>query len=301
MNPPKIFSGSSNLLLAQKISDKSKIPLGKIDLGVFSDGEVDVWIQDDVNNCDVFILQSNSAPVNRHIIELALIADALARSGAHRITAVIPYFGYSRKEKQSRKGEPISAKVIADLIVRSGVNKVVCLDLHADAIVGFFDVPVIYLSALEVLAGRLIKEKFKSPIVVAPDVGGVRRARNFASLLNAPLAVIEKHRHTHVRDSLEVLSMTGEVVGDCAVIIDDIISTGGTIIESAKALKQKGAKKVIVCATHGVFANNALEKIEKSEIDKVFVSDSINITKKSKKVEIVSVSELIADSLVGEL
>ena len=301
MNSPKIFAGSSNLSLAQKISDKSKIPLGKIDLGVFSDGEVDVWVQDDVNNCDVFILQSNSAPVNRHIIELALIADALTRSGAHRITAVVPYFGYSRKEKQSRKGEPISAKVIADLIVRSGVNKVVCLDLHADAIVGFFDVPVIYLSALEVLAGRLKKEKFKSPIVVAPDVGGVRRARNFASLLNAPLAVIEKHRHTHLRDSLEVLSMTGEVVGDCAVIIDDIISTGGTIIESAKALKQKGAKKVIVCATHGVFANNALEKIERSEIDKVFITDSINITKKSKKVEIVSVSELIADSLVGEL
>ena len=301
MNSPKIFAGSSNLSLAQKISEKSKIPLGKIDLGVFSDGEVDVWIQDDVNNCYVFILQSNSASVNRHIIELALIADALTRSGAHRITAVVPYFGYSRKEKQSRKGEPISAKVIADLIVRSGVNKVVALDLHADAIVGFFDVPVIYLSALEVLAGRLMKEKFKSPIVVAPDVGGVRRARNFASLLNAPLAVIEKHRHTHLRDSLEVLSMTGEVVGDCAVIIDDIISTGGTIVESAKALKQKGAKKVIVCATHGVFASDALEKIERSEIDKVFITDSINITKKSKKVEIVSVSELIADSLVGEL
>ena len=301
MNSPKIFAGSSNLPLAKKISEKSKIPLGKIDLGVFSDGEVDVWIQDDVNNSDVFILQSNSAPVNRHIIELALIADALARSGAHRITAVVPYFGYSRKEKQSRKGEPISAKVIADLIVRCGVNKVVCLDLHADAIVGFFDVPVIYLSALEVLAARLAKEKYRSPIVVAPDVGGVRRARNFASLLNAPLAVIEKHRHTHLRDSLEVLSMTGEVVGDCAIIIDDIISTGGTIIESAKALKAKGAKKVIVCATHGVFAADALEKIERSEIDKVFVSDSINITKKSKKVEIVSVSELIADSLVGEL
>src|SRR3990170_8227933 len=231
MNSPKIFAGSSNFLLAQKISDKSKIPLGKIDLGVFSDGEVDVWIQDDVNNCDVFILQSNSAPVNRHIIELALIADALTRSGAHRITAVIPYFGYSRKEKQNRRGEPISAKVIADLIVRSGVNKVVCLDLHADAIVGFFDVPVIYLSALEVLAGRLIKEKFKNPIVVAPDVGGVKRARNFASLLNAPLAVIEKHRQTNVRDQIEVLSVSGEVAGNTAIIIDDVISTGGTIIE----------------------------------------------------------------------
>ena len=167
MNSPKIFAGSSNLPLAKKISEKSKIPLGKIDLGVFSDGEVDVWIKDDVNNSDVFILQSNSVPVNRHIIELALIADALARSGAHRITAVVPYFGYSRKEKQSRKGEPISAKVVADLIIRSGVNKVVCLDLHADAIVGFFDVPVIYLSALEVLAALSFPQAWLSLLAQA--------------------------------------------------------------------------------------------------------------------------------------
>src|SRR3989344_589785 len=165
MNSPKIFAGSSNKPLTESVSKTSRIPLGKIELGQFSDGEIDVWVQDDVNNSNVFILQSNSLPVNDNIIELALIADALRRSGAYKITAVIPYFGYSRKEKQSRRGEPISAKVIADLIIESGINKVICLDLHADAIVGFFNVPVIYLSALEILAKKLKEEKLTNPIV----------------------------------------------------------------------------------------------------------------------------------------
>ena len=159
MNSPKIFAGSSNLPLTERVSSESKIPLGRIDLGVFSDTELDIWVEDDVNNSNVFILQSNSAPVNDNIIQLALISDALRRSGAHKITAIIPYFGYSRKEKQTRRGEPISAKVVADLIITSGINKVICLDLHADAIVGFFDVPVIYLSALEILADALKKGK----------------------------------------------------------------------------------------------------------------------------------------------
>src|SRR3989304_1348067 len=167
MISPKIFAGSSNPELTQKISKISKITLGEINLGVFADGEIDVWVEEEVNNSNVFVLQSNSHPVNNHIIELALIADALRRSGAHKITAVIPYFGYSRKEKQNRPGEPISAKVVADLIISTGINKVICLDLHADAIVGFFDVPVIYLSALETLAQRLKKEKLSNAIVVA--------------------------------------------------------------------------------------------------------------------------------------
>src|SRR3990167_4126297 len=167
MNPPKIFTGSSNPTLTKLVSQKSKIDIGEIELGTFSDGEIDVWVKEDVNNSNVFILQSNSTPVNNHIIELALIADALRRSSAYKITAVIPYFGYSRKEKQNRRGEPISAKVVADLIIASGINKVICLDLHADAIVGFFDVPVIYLSALGILAERLKKEKLTNAIVVA--------------------------------------------------------------------------------------------------------------------------------------
>ncbi len=302
MNSPKIFAGSSNHQLAKLVSQKSKIPIGKIDLGIFADGEIDVWVEDKVNNSNVFIIQSNSKPVNDHIIELALIADAVRRSGARKITAVIPYFGYSRKEKQSRPGEPISAKVVADLITASGINKVICLDLHADAIVGFFNVPVIYLSALPVLAERVKKEKLVNPIVVSPDTGGVKRARNFASLLNAPMAVMEKRRQVDKRDTMEILSMSGEVSGDTAILIDDVISTGGTIIENANALKAKGVKKIIVCATHGVFAANAYEKLENSPIDKVFVTDSVSQNPpKGSKIEIVSVSPLIADTLKEEL
>ncbi len=301
MNPPKIFSGSSNPDLASDISKKSHIALGQIEIDHFADGEIDVWIQDEINNSVAFIVQSNSFPVNDHIIELSLIADALRRSGAHQIIAVIPYFGYSRKEKQSRPGEPISAKVVADLITSTGINKVVCLDLHADAIVGFFNVPVIYLSALEVLARGLKKEKFSNPVVVAPDVGGVKRARNFASILNWPMAVIEKHRYTDRRDKIEVLSMSGEIKGDTAVIIDDVISTGSTVIESAQALKEKGVKKVIVCAAHGVFANSALKRLEESCVDKVVVTDSIPQHDKSPKLEVVSVASLIADCLAKEI
>lgn len=301
MNSPKIFAGSSNPKLAREISKKSGISLGKIELGVFSDGEIDVWVGDNVNNCDVFILQSNSHPVNNNIIELALIADALRRAGAHKITAVIPYFGYSRKEKQSRVGEPISAKVVADLILSSGINKVVCLDLHADAIVGFFSTPVIYLSALEVLASRIKKEKLTNPIVIAPDVGGVKRGRNYANILNVPLAVIEKNRSTNERDKMAVLSISGAVTGDTAIIIDDVISTGGTIIESAKTLKAKGVKKVIACATHAVFSGNAIEKLEASPIDKFFVTDSVAQNIKSKKIEVVSVAKLFADTISQEI
>lgn len=308
MNSPKIFAGSSNPALAKAVSQKSKIPLGKIDLGVFADGEIDVWIPDQINNSSVFIIQSNSQPVNDHIIELSLIADALRRSGAYKITAVIPYFGYSRKEKQSRPGEPISAKVVAELIVASGINKVICLDLHADAIVGFFDVPVIYLTALSVLADRIKKEKLTDPIVVSPDTGGVKRARNFATLLNAPLAVMEKHRHVDKRDVMEILSMSGEVKGDTAILIDDVISTGGTIVENANALTAKGVKKIFVCATHGFFAGNAIEKLENSPVEKIFVTDSISqnrqslsTNRQSSKIEVVSVSSLIADCLKEEL
>lgn len=305
MNSWKIFAGSSNPRLAKLVSAKSKVPLGKIDISRFADGEIDVWINENVNNSNVFILQSNSSPVNDHIIELALIADALKRSGAHKITAVIPYFGYSRKEKQARVGEPISAKVVADLITSSGVNKVICLDLHADAIVGFFNVPVIYLTALEVFARRLKQEKLTKPVVVSPDVGGVKRARNFAIILQTPLAVIEKHRQSHLRDQMEVLSVSGEARGETAIIIDDIISTGGTIIESARVLKDAGARKVIVCATHGVFAKDALAKLKKSSIDKIFVTDSIiqnwQNGKENPKIEVVSCANLITDCLTQEI
>lgn len=301
MKSARIFSGSSCQNLAKSISQKSKIPLGNIEIGRFSDGEIDVLVKENVNNSNVFIIQSNSSPVNENIIELALIADALKRSGAQKITAVIPYFGYSRKEKQSRPGEPISAKVIADLIVASGVAKIICLDLHSDSIVGFFNVPVIYITALEILASRVKKEKITKPIIVSPDVGGVKRARNFANILNAPLVVIEKHRDTGKRDKIEILSMSGEIKGETAIIIDDLISTGSTIIESTNALKGKGVKKVFVCATHGVLTGDAIVNLEKSSVDKIFITDSIEQKLQSSKIEIVSVDSLFAKTLVGEI
>ena len=177
----------------------------------------------------------------------------------------------------------------------------VCLDLHADAIVGFFNVPVIYLSALDVLAGRIKKEKLIDPLVVSPDTGGVKRSRNFATLLGAPLAVMEKRRNINKRDVMEVLSMSGEVKGDTAILIDDVISTGGTIVENANALQAKGVKRIIVAATHGFFAGNAIEKLENSPVEKIFVTDSIEQKQKSQKIEVVSVSSLIADCLKEEL
>lgn len=297
----KIFAGTASLALAKKISQKSKISLGQIDIGRFSDGEIDVWIKEDVNNSNVFIIQSTPKPTSDNILELALIADALKRSGAHKITAVIPYLSYSRKEKQSRTGEPISAKVVADIITSSGINKIITIDLHADAIVGFFNAPVIHLSAQSILAERVRGEKLNSPIIVSPDVGGVRRARNFASLLKLPLVVIEKRRHPNMRDTIEILSMSGQIAKDSAVIIDDIISTGSTIIESALALKKEGVKKVIVCASHGVFASSALENLEKSLIDKIFVTDTISKNITSDKIEIVSTADLIANCLRKEV
>lgn len=301
MNSSKIFSGSSCQDLSKSIAQKSKIELGNIQIGRFSDGEIDVWVKDDVNNKNVFIIQSLANPVNDNIVELLLIADALRRSGANKITAVIPYFAYSRKEKQSRPGEPISAKVIADIITARGINKVVCLDLHADSIVGFFNEPVIYLSALEVLAAQIKKEKPKNPIIVSPDVGGVKRARNFANLLNYPLVVIEKRRQVSERDKIEVLSMSGEIKGDTAIIIDDVISTGSTIIESANALKEKGVKSVIVCATHAVLAGDAIKNLEASSITKVIVTDSIEQKTHSRKIEVVSIDNLVAKTLANEL
>lgn len=301
MAAPKIFAGTSNQNLAKSISQKTKLPLGKVEIGSFSDGEIDVWIKEDINNSNVFILQSTSPPVNNNIIELALMADALKRSGAHKITAVIPYFGYARKEKQSRTGEPISAKVVADLITSSGIAKIITLDLHADAVVGFFNVPIIHLNALEVLAKAVKKENFKNVIVVSPDVGGVRRARNFANILTAPMAVIEKRRDTTKRDTIDVLSLSGEISTDTAVIIDDVITTGGTIVKSAEALKAKGVKKVIVCATHGVFAGSAKENLEKSQIDKIIVTDTVKPDQKIKNVETVSVAQLFASCLKDEL
>jgi len=301
-NTVKIFSGSAHPELSKQIVRKIGRDLGKLQSNLFPDGEWSVWVDEYVNNSQSFIIQPTSLPVNSNLIELCLIADALRREGARRICAVVPYFGYARQERRMRPGEPISAKVAADILVVSGVTKVITLDLHSEAIGGFFNVPVLHLSALEILAERVKKEGLKDPVVVSPDVGGVRRARNLAYYLGYPIAVVEKRRFFEHRDKTEVLTMGGDVEGKSAVIVDDIISTGGTIAENAKILKDARVKKVIVCATHPVFVGKYKENLSQGVIDKVIVTDTIPVPKEKhfKGLEIVSCAKLLAEAIISD-
>ena len=239
----KIFSGSAHPELSKQIVKKIGRSLGDLKTELFPDGEWSVWVDDYVNNTQSFIIQPTSPPVNSSLLELCLIADALRREGARIICAVIPYFGYSRQERRTRPGEPVSAKVAADLLVASGVSKVVTVDLHAEAIGGFFNVPVLHLSTIKILAERVKKEQMVNPVVISPDVGGVRRARNFAYFLGYPIAVVEKRRFFEHRDKTEVLTMGGDVKDKSAIIVDDIISTGGTIVENAQIILAPSRRK----------------------------------------------------------
>lgn len=301
-NTVKIFSGSAHPDLSKQIVKKIGRNLDNLHSELFPDGEWSVWVDDYVNNTQSFVIQPTSPPVNSNLIELCLIADALRREGARIICAVIPYFGYARQERQTRPGEPVSAKVAADLLVTSGVSKVVTVDLHAEAIGGFFNVPVLHLSALKLLAERVRKEQLINPVVISPDVGGVRRARNFAYFLGYPIAVVEKRRFFEHRDKTEVLTMGGEVKDKSAIIVDDLISTGGTILENARILKQAGVKRIIVCATHPVFTGRYKDNLSDGVIEKVIVADSIPVPKekKFKNLEVVSCAKLLADAIISD-
>lgn len=301
-NTVKIFTGSAHPDLAKEIVKKIGRDLGKLESNLFPDGEWSIWIDEYVNNTQSFIIQPTSPPVNTSLMELCLIADALKREGARRICAVIPYFGYARQERRTRPGEPISAKVAADLLVTAGVTKVITLDLHAEAIGGFFNVPVLHLSALKILADKVKRKRIKDPVVVSPDVGGVRRARNFAYYLDYPIAVVEKRRFFGERDKTEVLTMGGDVKGKSAIIIDDIISTGGTIVENARILKNAGVKKVIVCATHPVFVGKFKENLNDQIIDEVIVTDTVPVTREKyfKGLQVVSCAKLLAEAVIGD-
>ncbi len=301
-NTVKIFSGSAHPDLSKQIVQKIGRDLGELHSDLFPDGEWSIWVDDYVNNTQSFIIQPTSSPVNSNLIELCLIADALRREGARVICAVIPYFGYARQERRTRSGEPISAKVAADLLVTAGVTKVITVDLHSEAIGGFFNVPVVHLSALNLLAEKVKKEELIEPVVVSPDVGGVRRARNFAYYLEYPIAVVEKRRFFEHRDKTEVLTMGGEVAGKSAIIIDDLISTGGTIVENARILKDAGVKKIIVCATHPVFVGGYKENLGMNIIEKVIVTDTIPIPKDKqfKSLEVVSCAKLLADAIISD-
>lgn len=295
----KIFSGRANLSLAKAISNYIKIPLGRAKVALFSDGECNIQIQENVRGVDCFIIQPTSSPVNENLMELLTMVDALFRASARRITTVIPYYGYARQDRKVIPRVPITAKLVANLLTAAGVNRVVVIDLHAGQIQGFFDIPVDNLYAFPIFLKYLKDKKFINPVIVSPDPGGVERANAYAVRMGVSLAIADKRRPEPNKS--EVINIVGEVKDKTAIIIDDLIDTGGTLINVAQALIQRQAKEVYAIASHGVFSDNAVENINNSVIKKVIISDSIDNSEKIKnfsKFEVLSIAELLGEAIL---
>lgn len=290
-----IFSGSSNRRLAQRICNYLGVQLGKAQVARFPDEEVQVKIKSDVRGADVFIVQSTSTPVNDHLMELLIMVDALKRASAKRVTAVIPYFGYARQDRKDEGRVPITAKLVANLISTAGVDRVVTMDLHAAQIQGFFDIPVDHLYGSRVIARYLRRMDLQDLIVTSPDIGGLKTAWAYAKLLDARLAVVEKRRITP--DSIEVGFVIGDVEGRSVVIVDDMISTGGTVTKAAKLLKEKGAARVIIAATHPVFCGPAIERLKDANVEEIIVTDTIPCVNDLNNLQVLSVADFLGESI----
>ena len=295
-----VFAGNANPQLAQDIARHLMVPLGRSSVGRFSDGETTVELLENVRGRDVFIVQSTSPPANDHLMELMLMADACRRASSARITAVIPYFGYARQDRRPRATRvPITAKVVANMIAGSGINRLLTVDLHADQIQGFFDIPVDNVYASPVLLGDVWKQKHPDLMVVSPDVGGVVRARALAKRLDdADLAIIDKRRPR--ANESEVMNIIGEVADKTCVLIDDLVDTAGTLCHAAAALKGAGAKKVLAYITHPVLSGPAIERIAKSDLDELVVTDTIPLRPEAKscpKIRQLTVAGLLAETM----
>lgn len=291
-----IFSGSSNPELAKAICKFLKVPMGNANLGRFPEGEIKVQIKENVRGKDVFIVQSISTPPNDNLVELLIMLDAAKRASAARITAVIPYYGYARQDRKDRPRAPISAKLLANLFVTAGANRVLTMDLHAGQIQGFFDIPVDHLYSINVLVDYFVNKKIKDLAVVSTDVGGIKMARAYARLLEAPLAIVDKRRESD--SETKVMNIIGDVKGKNVAIIDDIISTGGSLVEAAKGLREAGAKDIYAAIVHPVLAGPAIERLDNSVIKELIVTDSIPLgEKKSKRIRVISVSELLGEAI----
>lgn len=294
----RIFTGNANPDLAQKICDKLGVALGKANVSTFSDGETRVEITENVRGMDVFIVQSTCPPVNNTTMELLIMIDAMKRASADRITAVIPYYGYARQDRKVAPRAPISAKLVADLITVAGANRVLSIDLHAGQIQGFFNIPVDNLFATPVLL-NYIKKQFKDNLViVSPDTGGVERARAFGKRLGASLAIIDKRREGP--NESQVMNIIGNVNGMTAIILDDMIDTAGTIVQAADATVQSGAKEVYACCSHPVLSGPAVERLEKSIIKEVIVTDSVPLHDRAKecsKMKVLTVSGILSEAV----
>lgn len=296
----KLFAGNATPELAQKIADRLYIKLGEASVGRFSDGEISVAINENVRGSDVFILQSTCAPTNDNLMELIVMVDALRRASAGRITAVMPYFGYARQDRRVRSARvPITAKVVADFLSSVGVDRVLTVDLHAEQIQGFFDVPVDNVFGTPVLLEHMRQQNFDHPVVVSPDIGGVVRARAFAKLMDdTDLAIIDKRRPS--ANVSQVMHIIGDVKDRDCIIVDDMIDTGGTLCKAAEALKSHGAKRVFAYATHPVFSGNAVQNIKDSDIDEVIVTDSVPLSDEMKatgKVTQLTLSGMLSEAL----
>ena len=295
-----LMTGNANPELAQKIADHIGVKIFDTFVGRFNNGESQVMISDSIRGKDIFIVQPTSQPVNDNLMDLLIMTDACKRASAHSITAVVPYYAYARQDRKTRGREPISAKLVANLMVAAGMSRVLTVDLHAGQIQGFFDIPVDHLKAAPVLADYFRKQNFGDDlVVVSPDLGGVTRARELADYLKAPIAIIEKRRPRP--GEAEVMSIIGEVEGKVALMVDDIVDTAGSLCEGAKALKKLGAKKVIAACTHAVLSKNAVEKIDNSVMEQLVITDTIPLPpeKHSPKITVLSMAPAIGDVILN--
>jgi len=294
-----VFSGNANPALANEIARTLGIPLGNAGVSLFSDGEINIEIRENVRGNDVFVVQPTCAPTNRHLMELILMIDALRRASAGRITAVVPYFGYARQDRRVRSVRvPISAKVVADMLSNAGVDRVLTVDLHAEQIQGFFNCTVDNVYGAPVLLGDIERQNHENLLVVSPDVGGVVRARAVAKQLDCDLAIIDKRRPSS--NQSEVMNLIGEVEGRTCVLVDDIVDTAGTLCKAAEALKKNGATKVVAYATHAVLSGSAIENIKNSQLDELVVTNSIPLqedAKKCGKIRTLSLGKLLGESV----
>jgi ribose-phosphate pyrophosphokinase len=294
----KLFTGNAHPGLAREICDYLKISLGSLNLTRFSDGEIYCQILENVRGTDVFVIQPLGPPVNENLMEMLILMDALKRSSAQRVTAVVPYYGYARQDRKDKPRVPISAKLVADLISAAGADRVLTMDLHAPAIQGFFDIPVDHLFAAPIIIEHVAKMKIPRLVIISPDAGGVERARAYAKRLHATLAIIDKRRVD--KNVAEILHVVGEVKGMNALIVDDIIDTAGTLTGTVQALKQEGVEKIYACFSHAVLSGPALERLRASELERVVVTNSIpaDARKQSEgRLEVLSIAPLLGEAI----
>ena len=298
MDDLKVFTGNAHPQLAKAICEYLGIPLGQAEVFEFSNENIFVRILENVRERDIFVVQPICRPVNKSLVELLIILDALKRASAKRITAVIPYYGYARTDKKDQPRVPITARLIADIVTVAGANRLLTVDLHAAQIQGFFSIPVDELTALYLLSEYFTKKKLKNVVVVATDIGISKKARDFAARLNAPLAIMEKRRIGNVGKT-EALTVIGEVEGKTAITFDDEIDTAGSLVNTVSALKERGAKDIYACCTHAIFSGPAIERIDKSPVKEVVVTDTVPVSseKRINKIKVISMAPLLGEAI----